>query len=297
MIICELMGGLGNQLFQYAYAQNLAVELGDDMCLDISYYNGEKPAILELSIDNRNTIEQLHLLVSKKTKMYMKFYHVLQYIFRKANHEKIGSTVFNCFARQGYYFNFDPFYYPSSICRKKNKYTYGYFQGVEYFSKVEESVRMQFVATLADRAKVYEHQILNSMAVALHIRMGDYQLPKNQYMNVCTDIYYANGIKYIENNVKKAKFFVFTNDIDQVKEKPYIPKEAVFVTGTKSYEDLMLMRACKHFVISGSTFSWWGSYLSEYEDKITVAPNVWMRTLREEPAIMNRPDIVRVKTD
>ena len=295
MIVCTLIGGLGNQMFQYAYAEELSRKLNDDICFDLNFYNGKKPSLFTLNINNRNTVSHMQLTDFSAAQREEKIYHAFQYVIRKLNHEKIGRGMFQMYSKRGYYFNFDPFYYPSVECKKDNKYIYGYFQGIEYFEESQQSIRKQFVAEIGERAQAYGRKIQSCEAVAIHIRMGDYQEKRNQYMNVCTDNYYDIGIKYISRKIGNAQFFVFTNDEISVRKKSYIPKNAVIINGTKDYEDLMLMKMCKHFIISGSTFSWWGSFLSGNDSKITVAPQMWMTTLREEPAIMKRGDIIRIE--
>lgn len=294
MIVCKLMGGLGNQMFQYAYASELSKRLNDELCFDIDSYGEKKPAIFNLDITHRNTVNQIELHDFEQARKAAKIYHVLQYVIRKLNHEKIGINLFQTLSKRGYYFNFDPFFYPSIPCNRKNKYVYGYFQGTQYFETINEEIKKQFNSNISDVAKKYEIIIKGCNAIAVHIRLGDYCDRKNRYLNVCTDTYYAKGINYIRENVEEPIFFIFTNDPNSVKEKNYIPKNAIFVEGTKDYEDLMLMKMCRNFVISGSTFSWWGSYLSENSNKVTVIPKVWMTTLRHDPAIIKRTDLVRI---
>lgn len=294
MIVCKLMGGLGNQMFQYAYASELSKRLNDELCFDIDSYGEKKPAIFNLDITHRNTVNSIELHDFEQARKAAKTYHVLQYVIRKLNHEKIGINLFQTLSKHGYYFNFDPFFYPSIPCNRKNKYVYGYFQGTQYFEMINEEIKKQFNSSISDVAKKYEIMIKGCNAIAVHIRLGDYCDRKNRYLNVCTDTYYAKGINYIRENVEDPVFFIFTNDPNSVKEKNYIPKNAIFVEGTKDYEDLMLMKMCRNFVISGSTFSWWGSYLSENSNKVTVIPKVWMTTLRHDPAIIKRTDLVRI---
>lgn len=300
MIVCKLIGGLGNQLFQYAYTETLSKQLNEDFCFDISFYGNELPAIFRLNIANRKVADESALCDYKCAELQQKIYHVLQKVIRTINHEKIGERIFQCYSWNGYCFNFDPFYY-SSINSKyrgggyRNKYVYGYFQSEKYFKAEEKMLREQFSTDVGKDALSYENKIRETNAVAFHIRLGDYQKKKNKYLNVCTDFYYENAVRYICEHVQNPQFFVFTNDIEQAGKKYFIPDNAVFVTGTCDYEDLMLMKKCKHFIISNSTFSWWGSYLSENEKKIVVAPDIWMSTSKDEPDIYF-DEMVRIKT-
>lgn len=296
MVVCKLMGGLGNQLFQYAYALQLAHRLQDDLCMDISFYQGKIPTIYKYSITNKDVVDNVMADDYAKAVRAERLYHLIQKPIRMIRHERIGKWLFEKLAQKGYYFNYDPFFYESPDCKKQNRYTYGYFQGEQYFDEVTDEIRKQFVLSqpISEKACEYLKKINESQAIAIHIRMGDYTEKKNQYLNVCTDQYYTNAIAYMKDQFPNAQFFVFTNDIETVKNKDYADDHFVYVEGLTDVEDLYLMSACKNFIISGSTFSWWGSYLSENADKVTAAPHRWMTTLKEEPAIY-RQDMVRIK--
>lgn len=113
MIVCKLIGGLGNQLFQYAYTETLSKQLNEDFCFDISFYGNELPAIFRLNIANRKVADESALCDYKCAELQQKIYHVLQKVIRTINHEKIGERIFQCYSWNGYCFNFDPFYYSS----------------------------------------------------------------------------------------------------------------------------------------------------------------------------------------
>ena len=122
MIVCKLMGGLGNQMFQYAYAMSLSKELNDKVCFDTNLYDDNDPALFKLNIKEKNTTQHIPLIDFTTAKKMAKIYHVLQYVIRKLNHERIGCNLFHILSKHGYYFNFDPFYYPSIKSKKENKY-------------------------------------------------------------------------------------------------------------------------------------------------------------------------------
>lgn len=295
MIVCKLIGGLGNQLFQYAYAMALAEQLHDDICLDNSFYYTNDPTILKFNIPYRNTVNDYFLEDYRRAKRKARIYHIQQKLIRSINHERIGERTFQRYSRQGYYFNFDPFYYKSIICESDNKYIYGYFQGEEYFRIVRTQVKEAFTLAvpMGKTANAYADQIETSNAVALHIRLGDYTRKKNQYLNICTDKYYINSIKYMLENIERPRFFVFSNDIQAVKQIDFLPGRTVYIENTKDFEELILMKSCKHFIISNSTFSWWGAYLSENITKMILTPDKWMTTLREKPAIY-LPEMIKI---
>jgi hypothetical protein len=90
-------------------------------------------------------------------------------------------------------------------------------------------------------------------------------------------------MEHIYSKKPDAKFFVFSNthdDIEWIKENYKFPEkyDIEYVDlGNSDYEEFELMRNCKNFVISNSTFSWWAAYLSDYEDKCVALPEKWTR--------------------
>lgn len=287
MIVCKLMGGLGNQMFQYAYAMALAKQFHDSICLDNSFYQGKIPTILKFNIPYHITLENCSLTDYSKAKKKEQSYHIQQKFIRSINHEKIGEKLFHRYSKKGYYFNYDPFYYSSIHSDSENKYVYGYFQGEKYFKSVETQVRNAFTlkVPLSKIADECATQIETSNAVAIHIRLGDYTKRKNKYLYVCNEQYYLNATEYVFEHIENPQFFVFTDNIRRAKDMISLPNKTVYVEGTTDYEDLILISKCKHFIISNSTFSWWGAYLSGNTTKVIAVPNKWMLGLKEEPAI------------
>ena len=122
--------------------------------------------------------------------------------------------------------------------------------------------------------------ISQTNSVSLHIRRGDYvsNQKTNQTHGTCDLDYYQRCITEIEKEVENPYFFVFSDEIEWVKENLKINHPAEYVdqnTGDKSYEDMRLMSQCKHNVIANSSFSWWGAWLNSYPDKIVFAPKRW----------------------
>lgn len=298
VIVCKLIGGLGNQMFQYAYSYNLSKIYGENLCFDTSFYNGTTPKLLLFNLEYKSVIgKDLNLSDWEEAVVQERRYRVLQKFIRTINHEKIGDRVFNYFSQKGYYFNFDPFYYNFVKTEKVNKYIYGYFQSEKYFEKVSAEIKKQYTydGTLSSLFYEYKKQILKSDCIALHIRLGDYKNLRNKYLDVCSDLYYENAILYMKEKFKKFIFIIFTNDIGAAKMKKYIPDNSIFVSGTSDIEDLILLSYFKRIIMSASTFSWWGSYLGRYKDKVIIAPDKWMRTLREDAAIY-RNDMIKIVT-
>ena len=101
---------------------------------------------------------------------------------------------------------------------------------------------------------------------------------KNLY--VCTPEYFENAIKLMQKKVPKAKFFVFSDDVEWCKNNMNFPKGTMYESGTDPvWEKLRLMYSCKHYIISNSTFSYWAQYLSRNDKKIVIAPKSWGNNL------------------
>ncbi len=291
MIVVKLIGGLGNQMYQYAYGLQLAEEYGEQICFDTTFYPEGKPlALYNLSIPQYPLWEETDIPRSQRNtvKFHQKCFHVLQKLIRVVGKtDRTGDKLFFPYAKKGLLFNFDPYYYEIPHCAAKNKYIYGYFQGEAYFAGVIDRLRVEFNVRheLSEKAKVYEKQIQGSNSVAFHIRLGDYKNAANVDLDVCSVTYYRRAIGYICDNVKDPTFFVFTNDAAQAAKMLNFPENTVFVQGTKDYEDFGLMKQCNHFVLSNSTFSWWAAYLAENAGKIVTVPEKWRHSEKDEPAI------------
>ena len=291
MIIVKLIGGLGNQMFQYAYGLQLAKAYGEDICFDVSYYPPEKPlALYNLNVPAYPLWDAVGIAEKERKSVVraQKIFHVHQKLIRiLGKTDRTGHKLFIKHAKKGRLFNFDPYYYEIPTTEKKNKYLYGYFQGEQYFDTCKEQLKREFTVskTLSETAHVYLQQIRASKAVARHIRLGDYKNAKNTDLDVCSLAYYKRALAYIRDHLEGYRMFVFTNDAQQASGMLEFPEGTVMVQGTRDYEDFALMQQCSHFVLSNSTFSWWAAYLAENPDKIITVPEKWRHSEKDEPAI------------
>lgn len=291
MIVVKLIGGLGNQMYQYAYGLQLAKEYGEPICFDTGYYpKGQELGLYRLNVPRYPLWDTVDIPKAERLRVTLaqKCYHILQKAIRVlAKTDRTGNLLFCRYAKRGLLFNFDPYYYPVPRCNRKNKYIYGYFQGEQYFSQCAALLKEQFAVAcpLSRQALSYQKQIDESNAVALHIRLGDYKKAINRDLDVCSPAYYQKGIEYIREKLDDPVFFVFTNDAKKASELLSFPENTVFVQGTKDYEDFALMGRCKHFVLSNSTFSWWAAYLAKNPDKLVTVPEKWRHSEKDEPAI------------
>ena len=269
MIIVRITGGLGNQMFQYAVAKSLAIKNNDFFKLDISFYPKQTLRKYELNLFN---IEEN--IASKDE------------IIKLADNESIWFKVkrklgFNPKRPNSYYAEKEIAVFDENLFEKKGDiYLDGYWQNENYFKDIKDEILKDFTLKqdISKEAKEYLNQIKNSKSISLHVRRGDYiQNPyTNKVHGFCDLDYYKKAIKYILEKVDNPIFFIFSDDINWCKENFEFLENKIFVDKTKSaIEDLELMKNCTHNIIANSTFSWWGAWLNEHNDKVVISPKKW----------------------
>lgn len=266
-IIVKFNGGLGNQMFQWAFGRMLEQTTDAEVAFDMSYFTKRYARPYQLDIFNiEPNFVQDNLLKLKLNIMWA---------LRK-NLE--GKNFFGTTFISEKQFNFDP-----KLAKiKDSAYVEGFFQSDLYFNSIEEKLRedFKFIADISDESKACAEKIRSSNSISLHIRRGDY-VQKKRYQDVyatCSLDYYARGVEYIAQKCPDPTLFIFSDDIDWVKQNLKLPYEMIFVThnaGKTSYEDMWLMSLCANNIIANSSFSWWGAWLNNNKEKIVIAPQKW----------------------
>ena len=261
MITVKIKGGLGNQLFQYAFGRSLSADLNTELSFDLSYYDNE------ISKYSKHSIYALNLFNIKENIDIINFSNEMDNATSK--HICYNDASFNELTSFPSLNNFDKLQLPA--------YYDGFWQSEKYFKHNENIIRneLELKIPINGENKAIAEDILDHNSVALHVRRGDYQdLP---HFGMCDTDYYNKSIIFIEKQVKNPKFYIFSDDHQWVKKNIHIP-HSTHVTHNdfdKGYEDLRLMSLCQHFIIANSTFSWWGAWLSKNDDKIVTIPKPW----------------------
>lgn len=265
--IIKFNGGLGNQMFQYAFGYVLEKTTGAKTLFDMSFFEKKYARPYELDIFNLKAKFVEDFLLKLKLKLIWKFRKNLK------NKSFLGLTFFP-----------EPHfeYYKYALKIKPNTYIEGFFQSEKYFKKYENEIRTAF--TFKNKPESFNQFLINEMnksnSVSIHIRRGDY-IQKKRYQEVyatCSMDYYKRAVEYIAQKHENLKLFVFSDDIQWVRSNWDLPYETIFVdnnSGDKSFEDMRLMSNCKHNIIANSTFSWWGAWLNNNKEKIVIAPKKW----------------------
>lgn len=286
MIIIRYRGGLGNQMFQYAF--ELAMKkfyLQVEVLADTSHYymlnehNGfelEKVFGISVSTPQRVQLKKIspYYVPSKvyaflPEKVRRLIAHNLQYkyydfgrkkkaghYYKQEYHNTFEQTVFNLPSNQGWYLD-------------------GLWQDIRYFDACAQEVKDAFRFRNEDRYNeedIKNLQLINQKnSVGIHVRRGDFI---NSKFDVCTMDYYREAIKIICENVVEAQFFLFTDDAEHVeKEFRWLePKIIVNHSVENSIVDMELLSKCNHKIISNSTFAFWSAWLGKQCDSVIIAP-------------------------
>lgn len=274
MIIIQLAGGLGNQLQQYAlYRKFVSLEI--DAKLDISWF---KDLIIE-DKDRKNTMTQRNLELD--------YFVGLSYkaCTEKEKQALIGSDGLSgkikrkIFPNSVHWFCESKMYHPE-IFDFRDMYLSGYFACEKYYADILPDLRdeMQFPQAANPLNYKLADEMKGCQSASVHIRRGDYLSAENAkiFGNICTEAYYEEAIKEIENEVPDVQFFVFSDDIPYVKKKYQGDRYTIIDLnhGKDSLYDMWLMSNCRHNICANSTFSFWGARLNNYKDKIMIRPTV-----------------------
>jgi hypothetical protein len=289
MIILTLGGGLGNQMFQYAFARKLQKELKDDQ-LKFSNCHLPKGGDAERSLFHLNIVPGIEFCDEKEQEQVISFqekrlrnvrvFHRLSKIF-----PGLAGRYIERASRQGFY-TAENIYFKQKyhLTHKNMKYVVGGFQTPLYWEDMQEQIRRELKVkeepSEANRKMMEEMEQCESVCV--HVRRGDYLAPEFAHLNICDEAYYLKAMKSLQDQKKDAVFYIFTNtheEIEWIRNNYHLDGFDVRYVDMNNpdYEELRLMYSCRNFIISNSTFSWWGQFLSEAENKIVIAPSIWNR--------------------
>jgi hypothetical protein len=277
MKIVNIIGGLGNQMFQYAFALALKQRFPqEEVKIDVSSY-GTYNLHNGLEIDR---IFDVSLPFATKAEIKRLSYHSDNY--------KIGRYMQKLLPRRKTTCHELPLgrFDRRDLFTHEDKYYEGYWQNYQYFDMYREEIRkaFRFKLELPAAVEALREEICSVNSVCIHVRRGDYLLHK-LYRGCCESDYYQRAIEYIHKTESEPHFFIFSNDIEWCKENivDLLGSHYTFVEcnrGADSYRDMQLMTCAKRLIIANSSFSWWGAYLNRNEDVKVIAPVIWSNNNR-----------------
>lgn len=263
MFIVRLWGGVGNQLFQYAFGEFLRTNYKLDVCYDIgSFGTTDKLREFELQLIAPDLLICDNIYFSKFRGFINRVLRSLYSIRNKFITEKDFSLE-----------------KISLINPQKKVYLQGYWQKEIYAKSLIDNGLYFPKKEIPKELEEVELRIKSSEnSVALHVRRGDYFHPKNiDTWGVCDVCYYERALSYLQSVKGNCKIFVFSDDLEWVRNNIQITNDAFFVPNynVSQYWYIYLMSLCGNNIISNSSFSWWGAYLNNKNDKIVISPSKW----------------------
>jgi hypothetical protein len=267
MIAVKLMGGLGNQMFQYAIARACT----NNVHLDLSFFRNHSGPTETFT--SRNFSLNIFPNISYQEMSVLNRFLYLKEFRIPLVRRIIKLLGGNCHVIR----QFENEYI--SFKREKNLYFDGYFQSEKYFAPIRDILLHDFEFPNLDvENSKWEKQILNDPnAVSVHIRRGDYLKPAVlEYHGLIPERFYIEAMNKIRAMHPNATWYVFSDDLPNAKQLFKPIDCCFFIEGNNQQEwkDMALMAACRHHIIANSSFSWWGAWLSKHSG-ITIAPKNW----------------------
>lgn len=274
MIIVKIIGGLGNQMFQYAAARRLAEKHSTALKLDVTGFDEYKL--------HKYGLHCFQISDCPATKTEIELIRGNQNILNRLK-RKIGSKIgFNNPKNKGWifekHFNFDA----EILEAPDNVLLEGYWQSEKYFVDIADILRREFVIKYQQdiQSQKFADFIKGTESVSLHVRRADYVHDSltNKVFGTCDRDYYDRGVRYIGDRVSNPHLFIFSDEPQWAKDNLKFDIPMTFVDcndASRNYEDLRLMSICKHNIIANSSFSWWGGWLNANPYKLVIAPQKW----------------------
>jgi hypothetical protein len=286
MVLVNLMGGLGNQLFQAAAGIALAEEKQQPLVFHFedSYKYAKRNFALEpFNIEHKNvSLQTLYKYLPKRG-------------WKRRLSQLVNVQVNGKTHREKEQFHFDIDFFELS----SETYLVGFWQSYKYLerheSKIKSALSFRFNPT-GKNLEVFQQIQACENSVALHIRRGDYAHPKSGYYILPLD-YYQSALKILEDKFGHLDLFIFSDDQDWVKKEFKTHHSTFFVDhndGAMAHEDLRLMASCLHNIIANSSLSWWGAYLNKNKDKKVFVPKQWNNKINVTDVELIPPDWVKL---
>lgn len=276
MIIVKLVGGLGNQMFQYAIGKHLSIHHKtilkiDKGILGNEFQKGVTPRKLDLQLLNTEinlaSADEIESFTRLNRNRYVR--GLMRYFpsfFKKA-----------FISESGYGFHANFLHFPVDT------YLLGFWHCSKYFSSIRETLIKEFTpkSAVSENNNTYLNKIKESNSLGIHIRRGDYisNPSASKYHGVLDSSYYYEGVQLISSKQPNLHIFVFSDDAHWVIHNLQFNFPTTYVQNNnddQSVFDFYLMSQCKHQIIANSTFSWWAAWLNQHIDKMVIAPKKWL---------------------
>lgn len=287
-VVIKLKGGMGNQMFQYAFGRALEVSAKNtgipiNLLFDITAYTNpikkdtRRPYMLELLNTHAHIASDEIALKARNP------YGIFSKLVRKGLHKfHIGNTAA---------------FVPALLKPPYKNYYEGYWQSEKYFLAIAEDIRQEFTlrepfGTVAE--DMHKRIVSDPNAVSIFYRRTDYVGDKT--FDIGEQDYQQRAITHMRGLIPNLKLYVMSDDIAWVQENADLPKDSVFVSSKEipPEEEMFLASSCKHHIIPNSSFAWWGAWLNQNPNKIVIAPKDWVLGNSDEYANITPESWLRI---
>jgi len=262
--IVALTGGLGNQMFQYAFGRMLQDTIGGELELDTFFYRSVPYRFFSLSDYNIKYTRACEHVFYNRLRLYFQRIPILRYaigVYKERKEYVFDSTAFGL----------------------KYSFYSGYWQNIDYLRSQKERLKTEltYIGGIKKNEIELGQKIYDAPSIAVHVRRGDYLTGKyiNDY-HVQSEEYYRIAIDEMRKKDLSQKVYFFSDDIAWCRETFSDISEAVFVDSNMSsseHIDMYLMKKADSIIISNSTFSWWAAWLAEKDEVAIIAPRKWYK--------------------
>lgn len=294
MVVVKLIGGLGNQMFQYATGLALAKKHNTELFLDTEALRSpagtHSPRIFELdhfaikaSIAGATQLNTFDLKSSgwlnRIKLLFPNLFSKLIFNENKPNFQKVFLKL------------------------PPDTYLNGYWQDARYFDHIRKDLMADFELKEENNSYLQlKKQILENTSVSIHVRRGDYvsfPAAAEFHGNLSLD-YYKKAMQAIESTLKHCRYFMFSDDPSWCEEHFGFLKDLTIVSknaGLTAQEELKLMSHCTHHIMANSSFSWWAAWLNQHDTKIVIAPAKWYSKTPTEKLGLKEPNWILIDNE
>lgn len=266
MIIIHVMGGLGNQLYQYALYEKLK-SLGREVKLDLYAYEAAQGMEREWrGLELPRLGLRYEVCTPDERRLFLD------------NGTKLSDRVRRKLAGRRDRTLRESSDYMPEIFDMDDVYLYGFWGCERYYTDIIPLLqeKIKFPGSKNPRNEELVRKLGRENSVGLHIRRQDYLTVADgkRYMGICTDEYYEGAMDYIRRRVDAPVFYIFSDDVEYA--RAHFDRPGMHVvdwnTGGDSMYDMELMSRCRHNICANSTFSIWGARLNKNTEKIMIRP-------------------------
>ncbi len=289
MIIVKLMGGLGNQMFQYAFGKNFARKTKTELKFDLSEFENTE----------KNHVQRNYDLDIFNVKAEFATNDEVFRLSKRTNNRLIDRILNRAIGFKKSFILEPHFHFSETVFDKPdNIYLHGYWQSAKYFAEIEPQIRQDFTfrEEMTGKAKEMLEKITNANSVCVNVRRGDF-VTNDFHGSLDTD-YFRNAESIIKTKTRDETYFVFSDEVEWCEANLKFDASTVFVShdyaGRKFQDYLRLMAACKNFVIPNSSFAWWAVWFNNNKDRTVIAPKKWFGDPNFDTKDLIPPNWIRV---